>query len=487
MKQTDWKIIYNNYSGLQKKAVNLLSKEVGRLLIREEMVYSIYVLPCEKEGCEVSKSAFFVGLYDESETIRKYVSEDELVEGGFTVKVIRNPEDEEGSFVFLTARDEMQLFYAATSFVDDYIPNHYDAKSTNYTYDLIFDDPLKEITYSKAPDHKVRSIFTWGHSTADYRAYIDNMARLRLNELIIWNDHIPVNIDDVIEYAHSYGISVVLGYSWGWREIGNKATDISEETIENLKKLVVKTYREQYEPVKCDGIYFQAFTERKEEVVGGKSISRMVTDMVNDIAGELWQITPDLRLIFGLHASSVRSRLDDIALVDPKVDIYWEDCGSFPFDYSTLVRSEEGYEQTLEYVKEILELRGGRGVGLVFKGIMMLDWTKKVGQRGPYVMGENAPEIADHDRRMRAKGWRSLAGRWMMNGGYAHRMIDFINKNQLTDTALCIAGTLDGGIYFPMAMYAQMFGDLSDTYPVMMNKVARKPRVTIDGLQLTTT
>ena len=70
----------------------------------------------------------------------------------------------------------------------------------------------------------------------------------------------------------------------------------------------------------------------------------------------------------------------------------------------------------------------------------------------------------------------------MMNGEYAHRMIDFINKNQLTDTALCIAGTLDGGIYFPMAMYAQMFADLSDAYPVMMNKVTRKPRVTIDGL-----
>ena len=477
MKQTDWKIIYNNYSGLQKKAVNLLSKEVGRLLIREEMVYSIYVLPCEKEGCEVSKSAFFVGLYDESEMIRKYVSESELTEGGFTVKVIRNPEDEEGSFVFLTAKDEQQLFYAATSFIDDYMPNNVTEKSSNCMADLIFDLPLKEITYSKAPDHKIRSIFTWGHSTADYRAYIDNMARLRLNELIIWNDHIPVNIDDVIEYAHSYGISVVLGYSWGWREIGNKATEITEETIDKLKELVVATYREKYAPVNCDGIYFQAFTERNEETVGGKTIASLVTDMVNDIAGELWKITPNLRLIFGLHASSVRSRLADIARVNPKVEILWEDCGSFPFSYSSFVSSEEKYQATLDYVKEILALRGGRGVGFAFKGIMMLDWTKKVGQRGPYVMGENAPEIADHDRRMRAKAWRTFSSDWLKNGEYVRRMFEFINENQLTDTTMCIAGTLDGGIYLPYAMYAHMFFDLSQTYPEMMQSVTRKPRV----------
>ena len=481
MKQNDWKIIYSNYSGLEKKAVNLLSKEAGRLLIREEMVYSIYVLPCEKEGCEVSKSAFFVGLYDESETIRKYVSESEIPEGGFAVKVIRNPEDEEGSFVFITARDEMQLFYAAVSFLDDYMPNNMsDTKSANVMADLIFDYPLIEKSYSQVPDHKIRSIFTWGHSTSDYRAYIDNMARLRLNELIIWNDHIPVNIDDVIEYAHSYGIKVVLGYSWGWREIGNKATVITDETIENLKKLVVKTYREKYAPVKCDGIYFQAFTERKEETVGGKSIARLVTDMVNDIADELWKITPELRLIFGLHASSVRSRLADIACVNPKVEILWEDCGSFPFNYNSFVSSEEKYQATLDYVKEILALRGGQGVGFAFKGIMMLDWTKKVGQRGPYVMGENAPEISNHDRRMRARAWRTFSSDWIKNGEYVHRMFKFIKENELFDTTMCVAGTLDGAMYLPYAMYAEMFYGINESYDEILQRVIRRPRVCLE-------
>ena len=34
MKQTDWKIIYHNYQGLEKKAVDFLSNEAGKYLIR---------------------------------------------------------------------------------------------------------------------------------------------------------------------------------------------------------------------------------------------------------------------------------------------------------------------------------------------------------------------------------------------------------------------------------------------------------------------
>lgn len=480
MKQNDWKIIYNKYSGASKRAIDLLSKEAGKLLIREEMVYSIYILPCEKEGCEVSKCAFFVSLYDESPMIRKYVNPDEVPEGGYTVKVIRNPEDEEGSFVFLTARDERSLFYSVVSFLDDYIPINAPARGANYMMDKIFDEPLPEYSYSEVPDHKIRSIFTWGHSISSYREYIDNAARTKYNEIIIWNDYIPINIDEIIEYAHSYGISIVLGYSWGWREIGNKATVITEETIENLKKLIVKTYREQYAPVKCDGIYFQSFTERKEDRVGGKLISELVTDMVNDVADKLWEITPDLRLIFGLHASSVTNHLDQIARINPKIEILWEDCGSFPFDYASRVKTEEGYVETLAFVKKILELRDGKGVGFAFKGTMMLDWSKKVGQRGPYVMGENAHEIADHDRRLRAKAWRKFAADWMCNGDRVHQMMKYINDNQLSDTTMCNAGTFDGGIYLPFALCAEMFCRLDEEYPKILQRVARRPVIRVD-------
>ena len=205
MKQTEWKIIYSKYEGISKRAVNLLNKELSSSLIRESGVYKIYVLPCEREGAEISKNAVFVGTYGDSEVIRSYVDISEVPEGGHLVKVMENPSDTEGRIVILTAHDEAELFYAVVSFLDDYIPECAPNGGSNRQPELIFDKPMKLWKKSYLADNKTRSVFTWGHSINDYRAYIDNMARMKLNELILWNDYIPVNIEDIIDYAHSYG------------------------------------------------------------------------------------------------------------------------------------------------------------------------------------------------------------------------------------------------------------------------------------------
>lgn len=479
MKQTDWKILYASYEGIHKRTVHLLSKELGKYLIRESGVYRIHVLPCEKEGGAVPPSAVFVGCYQDSASIRKLVSADEVPEDGFLVKVIRNPENEEGSFVILTARTPQQLFYAAVSFLDDYIPANAPKGGSNRMPDLIFDAPLPEYQSAQTPDHKKRSVFTWGHSINDYRAYIDNMARLRLNELFLWNDYVPLNVEDVISYAHSYGITVVLGYSWGWKEVGKKDS-ITEEDLQAVKERVVSEYRESYEKLGCDGIYFQSFTERKDESVGGKLISAMVTDFVNDVAQALWQITPSLRLVFGLHATSVRHQLEDIARVDPRIEILWEDCGQFPYHYPPYVTDEDRFSETIDFTKKLLELRGGKGVGLVFKGVMMLDWKKFVYQSGPYVMGENAAEIARHDRAVRANSWRIFSGYWMQNLPRAVQMLRHVQSCKLGEVNLCIAGTFDGGIYLPQALCAQMFWSCAEPESEILRKVSWRSCITYD-------
>jgi hypothetical protein len=344
--------------------VNLLSREVGGRLIRESGVYRLHVLPCEREGAETGENAILVGLYDDSPTIQGLVPYEEVPTDGFLVKVIQNPTNTAGRLVVLTAHSAAEVFYAAVSFLDDYIPACAPVHGANRMPDLIFDAPLTVCSYTEVPDHKTRSVFTWGHSINDYRAYLDNMARLKLNELVLWNDYIPLNIRDIIDYAHAYGIRVILGYSWGWKEIGNKTAEITDESIEKVKALAIREYRDNYASVGCDGIYFQSFTERKEESVGGKLISRMVVDMVNEVAEQIWEITPDLRIIFGLHATSVRNRLDEIARVDERMEILWEDCGEFPYSYTSYVKNEEAYKETLEFTKKILALRGGVGVGL---------------------------------------------------------------------------------------------------------------------------
>jgi hypothetical protein len=199
--------------------------------------------------------------------------------------------------------------------------------------------------------------------------------------------------------------------------------------------------------------------------------------MVNDVAEELWKITPNLRLAFGLHATSVKSRLEDIARVNPKVEIWWEDCGEFPYSYNSFVESEDAFVDTLAFTKKLLELRGGVGVCLVFKGVMMLDWTKFVFQPGVYVMGDGATELAEHDRRIRRGGWKLYSADWIKWGDRAQEMLKFIKDNKLQEVNMCMAGTFDGGMYLPLALMAEMFLGCEENYNEIVKRVSQRNRV----------
>ena len=480
MKQTDWKIVYSNYQGMQKKAIDFLSKEVGKYIIREEGAYTLYVLPCEKEGTEIEKNAIIVGLYEESDLVKKYVKADEIQAEGFLLKAMINPDNEEGRIVILTAHDEQELFYAAVSFADDYIPEKSHWHGAVRLQQKIFDENLKEWVYTEKSHNKTRSIFTWGHPINDYRTYIDNMARLKLNQLIIWNDYMPLNVEEIIDYAHSYGIEIIFGYAWGWKPgFGKFITDISDKRLQELKAEIIQHYEDNYAKIGCDGIYFQSFTESKDEYVGGRLIAEAVRTLVNDTANELWKKYPNLKLQFGLHAMSVKNHLDEIAKVDKRIEILWEDCGSFPYHYNPIVKDEEAFKETIEFTKKILTLRGDAPVGLLYKGMMTLDWTRFKRQSGPFVLGDNSAEIVEHDKRMRRTAWKALSAEWMQYGQYAMEMLKVIKENALGEVNMCMAGAYDGGIYLPPAVCAQMFRTLDEDYGETLKRVARRDKVII--------
>lgn len=480
MKQADWKIVYHKYEGMEKRAIELLSKDAGKYLIRDEGVYTIYVLPCEKEGAPIAKNAIVVGLYDESECVRKYVGAEEIKEDGFLVKVIKNPDNEEGYIVVITAMEEQELFYGAVSFLDDYIPEMLPWHGAVRMPQITFDEPLKEFSYTEKESYSIRSVFTWGHPINDYRSYIENMARLKLNQLIIWNDYMPLNVSEIIDYAHSFGIEVIFGYAWGWKPgYGKYITDISDKRLQELKEEIIAHYEENYAKINCDGIYFQSFTESTSEYVGDRLIAEAVRVLVNDTAHALWEKYPNLKLQFGLHAMSVKNHLDEIAKVDKRIEILWEDCGAFPYHYTPIVFSEKEFEETLEFTKKILTLRGNAPVGLLFKGAMTLDWTRFVRQGGEFILGENALEIIEHDKRMRQGAWKHFSAEWMQYGHYALRMLKFIQENALGEVTMCQAGNFDGGIYLPQALCAQMFRRTEEDYGEILKKVARRDKVSI--------
>ncbi|MBR0189939.1 MAG: hypothetical protein IJQ23_06100, partial [Clostridia bacterium] len=272
----------------------------------------------------------------------------------------------------------------------------------------------------------------------------------------------------------SYGIEILFGYEWGWIDGCNKITDIGPTRLAETKKRIIRHYEENYAQINCDGIYFQSFTERRDEYIGGRLIAEAVTTLVNETAAELLSKYPNLKLQFGLHASSVKNRLNEIAKVDKRVEILWEDCGVFPYSYYPEVNDEKQFEETLDFTKKILTLRGNAPVGLVFKGAMVLDWNKFVHQSGRFVLGNNAGAIIGNDQRIREGAWRIFSAEWMQYGNYAKRMLEFIKENALGDVNMCMAGMFDGGIYLPQALCAQMFRNVDFEYGEILKRVARR-------------
>ena len=475
-KQTSWKIVYNDFDGFSRKAVEFLSREVGKFILREDGVYKLYVLPCEKEGTQTPINAIFVSVYDKSETVQKFIPQDEVAQNDYCIKVLVNPDNEDGRFVVITAKDEKNLFYGAEAFVDNYLPMCAPIHGGLRIPQWMFNFKMPVYTLNESAKIQTRSVFTWGHPINDYRAYIRNLARLKLNQVIIWNDYTPLNAKEIIEYAHEFGLEVIWGYSWGWNE-GGKLNSLDDEFLQKLKAKVLQEYEEHYKPLNCDGIYFQSFTEMSKEYIGDKLIARVVTDFVNDTVAEFFKREPKIKIQFGLHATSIKNHLEELARVDKRVEIVWEDCGTFPFGYTPIVRDEQAYEQTLELTKKIIALRGDAPLGLVIKGFMTLDWETFVSQNGPFIMGENDHTLLKKDAEMRKPIWQIFNAGWTAYGEYALRLIQEAYKMTNGKINICMAGAFDGGIALAQALCAEMIFNPEQDFKTLLHKVTSRQGV----------
>ncbi len=196
------------------------------------------------------------------------------------------------------------------------------------------------------------------------------MMLLKMNRVVIWNDFVPFNANEIVEYAHSCNIKVIWGFSWLWDTACNR---VDPSKLEGKDKEILEKYEREYSCVKGDGIYFQIFTELTEDNINGVVVANAATDFVNKTAKLFYEKYPDLQIEFGLHATSVKDRLPSIAQVDPRIKIVWEDCGAFPFDY--LASKIDTFDETKALVGAIANLRGKDDYfGVVTKGITNLDW-----------------------------------------------------------------------------------------------------------------
>ena len=458
-----WQIVYGEYAGVEKQAVNFLSGELCRYIARIPGVYTLFVVPCVKETDEnADKNSIYLAAYEEVAAIRENVKKEEIPENGWLIRTLKRAGKSDGKSrqtIIITARKRENLYYAATSFIDDFMVKFAPVCGSLAMPEKFFEYEIKDNTYTFALKTKTRSIFTWGHPLNDYRKFIKNAARLKINRLIVWNDYAPVNAREIMNYAHEFGVQIVWGFEWGWGTNGSAhIASIDDEYLEKLKTRILEKYEREYKDISEDGVYFQSFTERKDDNIGGRRISEAVVKLVNEASAALLKKYPKLNIIFGLHASSVLTHFEDVEKTDPRVEILWEDWGAFPAGYLPDDNAER-FAALTKTTAQILKLRGGKKLGFLFKGFMVLDWSRFEYQQGAFVLGENPESVTKNDGALRGGAWRVFQAGWIACGENARRIAGQICSATGGEAEIGMAGCFDGGMWAAETLCSEIIAD----------------------------
>ncbi len=280
---------------------------------------------------------------------------------------------------------------------------------------------IPDTLIEETPVIRDRGIWTWGYPIYDYQGFIDNMARLRMNTLIVWNDYAPVNFSDVIAYAGQRAVKVIPGFHWGW---GMKLDLSSPEVVAEIKKHVCDTYEREYAGLEHAGIYFQTLTETTETNLDAVSRTKLVCDLVNEIGEELLKRYPDLKIYFGLHAVSVLDDYKFLEHLDSRISIIWEDAGTIPYCIDAvpeLSQASRGWklpidtiDKTIEYSQKISRLRNCKEFKIVAKGFPNIRWEEFENHK-PYVIGAQTPDAVRRKLNDRMSLWNHSNSLWLKN------------------------------------------------------------------------
>lgn len=398
---------------------------------------------------------------------------DEKVEG---FRILIHPTDDTGrSCIEITAGDEASLFYAACDLKNVVLPSLVAGKRPYCREDhpKILDAPLAAYEFASRPRIKARGLWSWGHVIYDYRAFIDRMAELKFNTLIIWNDYLPTNIQQVLDYAHENYISVYLGYAWGWDV--TMPDKLDEDYLAHVEAQATAIFCRDYERLNCDGIYFQSFTEHDNATIGGVSVAEAVSTLVNCISRALFARKPKLSILFGLHATSVIDQLDAIAKVDPRVSIIWENVGAFPWKYDG--DGIEQFDQTLRTTEKIRDLRQAGGFGGVLKGYHWIDWSRFEHANGPMPIGISDKSYRQALWEARRPLCRFYQAFWLKHADKVQQLIRLLPESAMM-TCLVEDALFEERVDLPVALYAALLWDDTRKLEDILYEVALHPDVT---------
>lgn len=449
-----WSISYGSYESVEAYALRELQR-----VVQLAFPYVVRTLPRDSER-PADDHLLVIGTPDGHPFIRDLV-ERRFVEvpreaGGYAIRSAASPWNPMCKLVAIAGRDAAGVLYGVQDFCARMHPFGLTQMSDPVRRRAAFDQLGDFDNHGDYPRIADRGLWTWGYVIYDYRGYLDAMARMRMNMLTIWNDVPPVNIGEVILYAHERGIRVVLGFSWGWGDC--KPADLARPDFRaRIKAEVVERYRREYRHLSLDGIYFQTVTEHSQQEVASRTMAAVACEFVNDVARALLEERADLSIQFGLHASSIKEHYKDLAALDPRVTIVWEDAGALPYEY-TPKADPAGIAAALDYSRKLATFRPGTPFGLVPKGWFCLQWADEFEQHGPFVLGERHPwYIAERERLIRPRAecvdrlWLGLYPR----AAHFYREMLALKPSSMLVTGLVEDACIETRIPLSVALFAQ--------------------------------
>ncbi len=462
-----FKILFgDNATQLQKRAIEKLSKTIHDAT-------GVYP-PCEKYSDKTTIEENCINVYLGTKVNNAYITKNSksslVAPESYYIKV-------DLTSVIIEGYDDAGALYGVIDFYNQYMIkyNYYGPDETAENF-LTARPTMAEFEYSSTPSIKERGLWTWGHVIYDYKGYLDNMMALKLNSVIIWNDYVPLNAKEIVDYAHDRNIKVIWGFSWMW-DTDCKIFDIVN--TQKAQKEIFEKFEKEYAHLNGDGIYFQTFTELKEDNINGVLIAEAATKFVNETASLFFNKYPSLRLQFGLHATSVKDRLEFIKKVDNRIEIIWEDCGSMPYTYYP--NDVSNFDKTKTLTEKIATLRGNEDkFGVVTKGLTYLNWPTFNHQVGSQVIGESDKNYINDRFNKKIPFLKYIQAYWLTNSDNVYEIIKTINdikKGNANVYALVEDGIFDSNIYYPVALFSEMLWDCNCDLKTLLSGVALRDYV----------
>ena len=467
----EWKCVYSSVEGPQGKALKILTETVTKHTMRDHQTTTPHVFAMEKDGTLIErakKHRIVVGMPSENTTLAKYLKPGDVPKGGYLIRTV----SENGSHSILIAGDtpeavlwgvfdfaDVALHEIAMKGLGDKLPVGRQVR-LEHVFSI---RNMPEYERRCEPENEVRSLFTWGYMIDDYRSFFREMARARLNRIIVWNKYPPVNSDAVVREAHDWGIKVYWGFAWGWQH--NMCANSPTRDLSKLADDIVAEWRSVWKPLSGDGIYFQTFTEQEREDINGRSIASMAVEVVNAASRRIHAESPDTDIVFGLHAMSVKNRLAEIEQTDKNIEILWEDCGGFPYH-------EETGNPDAGFVMKMTDTL--RPVGLVWKCQLRQDWTCWAHQSGPFMLGEAGEWALARDRAVAKPLHRAFDSDWIKRGRIAYDHLKAIRSAGRKVKELNVVTEYNPPFAFSTLLQTEMFWSTKEPYETLLDRALRR-------------